>query len=132
MRSCSALDPLDDQGLAHNPLQHRLGILLTGKAVARVLECHGAVAGQQFPERLGVKHADLVIAAGDHGEDWRLHPADAQEKAAAAVADGVIAGGIEPHDPIGLAAAACRRVECVEVGQRSKTTECLSDRGIGQ
>ena len=111
----------------HAP-QHRLGVLLPAESVARELENDIAVPGQQLPERLGLEGADLVVAADDHGQHRRLHPADAPEQAAGAVADGVVAGGVQADDPVGLAAAPGRRVQRVVVGQRPEAAESLADR----
>ena len=80
----------------------------------------------------GLKRADLVVAADDHGQHRRLHPADAPEQAAGAVADGVVAGRVQADDPVGLAAAAGRGVERVVVGQRPESAERRRGSPLGQ
>ena len=103
------------------------------EAVAGELERDLAVEGQEFPERLGLEGADLVVAPDDQGQHRRLHPADAPEQAAGvAVADGVVAGGVQADDPVGLAAAAGGGVQRVVVGQRPQAAEGVADGRRGQ
>ena len=91
-----------------------------------------AVTRQQLPERLGLECADLVVAADDHGQHGRLHPADAPEDAAGTVADGVISRRVQADDPIRLAAAAGRGVECVVIGERPEPAEGVANGRLGQ
>jgi hypothetical protein len=115
-----------------HPPQQRPGVLLLREALAGELERDLAVAGQQLPEGLGLEGADLVVAADDHREHRRLHPADAPEDPAGAVADGVVTRRVQADDPVGLAAAARRRVQRVVVGKRTQAAEGIPDRGLGQ
>jgi hypothetical protein len=113
-------------------LQHGLGVLLPGEAAARELENDLAVFRQQLPERLGLEAADLVVAADDHGQHWRLDPADAPEQPTGAVGDGVVSGPVQADDPIGFVAATGRRVQRVVIGQRPEAVESHADRLAGQ
>src|SRR5271157_3079706 len=58
--------------------------------------------------------------------------ADAPEQAGGAVADDVVAGGVQADDPVGLVAAPGRRVQRVVVGQRPEAAESRADRLASQ
>src|SRR5271157_2465159 len=58
--------------------------------------------------------------------------ADAPEQAGGAVADDVVAGGVQADDPVGLVAAPGRRVQRVVVGQRPEAAESRADCFVSQ
>ena len=48
------------------------------------------------------------------------------------MADGVIPRRVQADDPVGLAAASGRGVECVVVGERPQAAEGVADRRLGE
>jgi hypothetical protein len=128
-----AIDGPDHEGVALHPVEDRAGGLLLRKPVPGGLERDLAVERQEFPERLGLERTDLIVAPDDHRQHRGLHPTDTPEEASGVpVADGVVAGRVEPHDPVGLAAAAGCGVERVVVGKRPQAPKGVADGTRGQ
>ena len=82
-----------------------------------------------MPERLRDMVLDAHVAVNDHREGRGLHAAHGQ---AAMISEGVGAGGVHTHQPVGLGARVGRVAQPLVVGFRPHRIPCGTDRVLVQ